>query len=75
MKFAPQLHKLSNGLTVILDPMDLETINFKVLFCTGSRDEKPNEYGLTHFCEHISIVTQGADFDADLGAVWRENFK
>lgn len=53
MKFAPQLHKLSNGLTVILDPMDLETINFKVLFCTGSRDEKPNEYGLTHFCEHM----------------------
>lgn len=53
MKFAPQLHKLSNDLTVILDPMDLETINFKVLFRTGSRDEKPNEYGLTHFCEHM----------------------
>ena len=53
MKFEPQLHKLSNGLTVILDPMDLETVNFKVLFCTGSRDEKPNEYGLTHFCEHM----------------------
>ena len=53
MKFEPQLHKLPNGLTVILDPMDLETVNFKVLFCTGSRDEKPNEYGLTHFCEHM----------------------
>ena len=53
MKFEPQLHKLPNGLTVILDPMDLETINFKVLFRTGSRDEKPNEYGLTHFCEHM----------------------
>lgn len=53
MKFEPSLHKLSNGLTVILDPMDLETVNFKVHFNTGSRDEKPNEYGLTHFCEHM----------------------
>ena len=53
MKFEPSLHKLSNGLIVILDPMDLETINFNVHFNTGSRDEKPNEYGLTHFCEHM----------------------
>ena len=53
MKFEPQLHKLPNGITVILDPMDLETVTFKVLFRTGSRDEKPNEYGLTHFCEHM----------------------
>lgn len=53
MQFEPQLHKLSNGLTVILDPMDLETVNVKVLFRTGYRDEKPNEYGLTHFCEHM----------------------
>ena len=53
MKYNPTLHKLSNGVTVILDPMDLETTSIKVSFSTGSRDEAPHEYGLTHFCEHM----------------------
>lgn len=53
MKFEPSLHKLSNGLTVILDPMDAESTKVIVAFATGSRDEKPNEYGITHFCEHM----------------------
>ena len=53
MKFEPQLHKLSNGLTVILDPMDSATTKVIVAFDTGSRDENPNEYGITHFCEHM----------------------
>ena len=53
MKYEPTLHKLSNGVTVILDPMDLETTAVKVYFNTGSRDELPHEYGLTHFCEHM----------------------
>ena len=53
MKFKPTMHKLSNGVTVFLDPMDLETTNIKVRFNTGSRDETPAQYGLTHFCEHM----------------------
>lgn len=53
MKFNPVLHKLSNGIPVLLDPMDLETTNVKILFRTGARDEAPNEHGLTHFCEHM----------------------
>lgn len=53
MKFEPSLHKLSNGLTVILDPMDAASTKVIVAFNTGSRDEKPNEYGITHFCEHM----------------------
>ena len=53
MKFEPTLHKLSNGVTVILDPMDLETVNVKIVFKTGGRDESLNEYGITHFCEHM----------------------
>lgn len=53
MQYNPTLHKLSNGIPVILDPMDLETVNVKILFKTGGRDEKPNEYGITHFCEHM----------------------
>ena len=53
MKFEPILHKLSNGIPVILDNMDLETVNIKIVFKTGGRDESPDEYGLTHFCEHM----------------------
>ncbi|MDR1338095.1 MAG: insulinase family protein [Rickettsiales bacterium] len=53
MKYNPSIHKLSNGVTVLLDPMDLETTNVKVQFSTGARDENPNEYGLAHFCEHM----------------------
>lgn len=53
MRYNPTLHTLSNGITVILDPMDLETTNIKVRFNTGSRDESPEQYGLTHFCEHM----------------------
>lgn len=53
MKFEPTLHKLSNGVTVILDPMDLESVAIKINFATGSRDETPDIFGITHFCEHM----------------------
>lgn len=53
MEFKPTLHKLSNGITVILDPMDLETVAVKINFATGSRDETPDIHGITHFCEHM----------------------
>ena len=53
MKFEPTLHKLSNGVTVILDPMDLETVAIKIDFATGSRDETSDTFGITHFCEHM----------------------
>lgn len=55
MQFNPTLHKLSNGMTVILDPMDLETVSVKIRFVTGSRDETPDIYGITHFCEHMLV--------------------
>ncbi|MCL2629435.1 MAG: insulinase family protein [Alphaproteobacteria bacterium] len=53
MQYSPTLHKLSNGLTVILDPMDIVTTSVEIRFITGARDEKPGEQGLTHFCEHV----------------------
>ncbi len=53
MKYNPSLHKLSNGIAVIFDSMDLETTYVKIRFNTGSRDEKPSQYGITHFCEHM----------------------
>ena len=53
MKYNPTLHKLSNGVTVILDPMDIETVHMHVTFKTGACDENSHEYGITHFCEHM----------------------
>lgn len=53
MLFNPTLHKLSNGITVILDPMDIASTIVKVAFLTGSRDETPDNYGISHFCEHM----------------------
>ena len=53
MKFEPTLHKLSNGVTVILDPMDVATDEVCICFRTGAGDEEPHEYGITHFCEHM----------------------
>lgn len=53
MKYAPTQHKLPNGVTVILDPMGAATAAIAVQFNTGSEDEKPSEYGITHFCEHM----------------------
>ena len=53
MKYNPTLHKLSNGITVILDPMDLETTNMKIRINGGARIEQPHEYGISHFIEHM----------------------
>ena len=53
MKFEPKLYHLSNGIPVILDDMDIASTRISITFDTGSRDEKPDEYGITHFCEHI----------------------
>ncbi|HNY25555.1 MAG TPA: pitrilysin family protein [Alphaproteobacteria bacterium] len=53
MKFEPQLHKLSNGITVLLDPMDIESVSMEFTSHTGGRDESESELGITHFMEHI----------------------
>jgi predicted Zn-dependent peptidase len=53
MKFNPTLHKLSNGITVILDPMDLETVSMQITIRGGSRIEQPHEFGISHFIEHM----------------------
>ena len=53
MKFKPSLHKLPNGLPVILDPMDMETATMSVVFKTGGRDESKGDLGITHFLEHM----------------------
>jgi predicted Zn-dependent peptidase len=53
VQFVPTLHKLSNGIPVIIDPMDIATACMSVSFGTGSRDEALHEFGIAHFLEHI----------------------
>ncbi|MCL2331425.1 MAG: insulinase family protein, partial [Proteobacteria bacterium] len=53
MQFTPTLHKLSNGLPVILDPMDIETACMSISIGAGSRNESPAECGISHFLEHM----------------------
>ena len=53
MLFNPSVHKLSNGLAVLLDPMDIATTSMAVSIGIGARNETPAEYGITHFLEHM----------------------
>jgi predicted Zn-dependent peptidase len=51
-----EISKLSNGLTVITDPMaGLESAALGVWISTGSRNEQPAEMGLSHMLEHMAF--------------------
>ena len=51
-----EISKLSNGLTVITDPMaNLESAALGVWVATGSRNEHPSEMGLSHMLEHMAF--------------------
>src|SRR5215469_9065537 len=51
-----EISNLSNGLTVITDPMaNLESAALGVWVATGSRNEKPSEMGLSHMLEHMAF--------------------
>ena len=46
----------SNGLTVVTDPMPgLEIAEFVVWVGTGSRNERPDQMGLSHMLEHMAF--------------------
>ncbi len=54
MEFAPHIHKLSNGLNVILDNFDIATTHVEIAVHSGATDESnPSEFGITHFVEHM----------------------
>ena len=54
MKFAPRIHKLSNGLNVILDDFDIATACVEIAIHSGATDESDaSEFGITHFVEHM----------------------
>lgn len=47
-------HKLSNGLTVLLDKMpQVESVSIRILFKVGSRDERDSIDGISHILEHM----------------------
>jgi len=50
------LTRLDSGLTVITDDMPhLETASLGVWVGCGSRDEKPDEHGISHLLEHMAF--------------------
>ena len=51
-----EISNLSNGLTVITDPMaNLESAALGVWVSTGSRNELPSEMGISHMLEHMAF--------------------
>src|SRR5215472_16215655 len=51
-----EISKLSNGLTVVTDPMPgLERASLGIWVNTGSRNETPPEMGVSHMLEHMAF--------------------
>jgi predicted Zn-dependent peptidase len=51
-----ELTKLSNGLTVVTDPMPgLESASLGIWVNTGSRNETPSQMGVSHMLEHMAF--------------------
>jgi predicted Zn-dependent peptidase len=51
-----EISKLSNGLTVVSDPMPgLESAAVGVWVNTGSRNEEPSQMGVSHMLEHMAF--------------------
>ena len=51
-----EISTFSNGLTVVTDPMaNLESAALGVWVGTGSRDERPDQMGLSHMLEHMAF--------------------
>jgi predicted Zn-dependent peptidase len=47
---------LKSGITVVTDTMPhLETASLGVWVASGSRDERPNEHGISHLLEHMAF--------------------
>ncbi|MEO3945049.1 pitrilysin family protein [Gorillibacterium sp. CAU 1737] len=47
-------HQLSNGLRVVLEPIPtLRSVSFGIWVKAGSRNERPEQNGVTHFIEHM----------------------
>jgi predicted Zn-dependent peptidase len=53
---AIQLTRLPSGLTIVTERMDrVETVSFGAYVATGSRHERAEENGVSHFLEHMAF--------------------
>src|ERR671930_1063601 len=51
-----EVTRLPSGLTVVTDSMShLETASLGVWVGAGSRDERPDEHGISHLLEHMAF--------------------
>src|SRR6187397_1501946 len=51
-----EVTRLPSGLTIVTDAMaHLETASLGVWVGSGSRDEKPDEHGISHLLEHMAF--------------------
>jgi len=52
----PKSYKLGNGLRVVEDPIEgSNSFTLMVMFKTGSRNETPDIWGISHFLEHMTF--------------------
>ena len=50
----PIIKTYPNGLRLVVNPMqNFKSVAFSMLVMVGSGDEQPQEYGLSHYCEHM----------------------
>src|SRR3954470_11755813 len=55
-RMSVEVTRLSSGLTVVTDSMPhLETASLGVWVGSGSRDERPDEHGISHLLEHMAF--------------------
>ena len=50
---APKLHKLANGLTIVVEQMPVEAVNLSLWVKVGSAVESDGINGMAHFLEHM----------------------
>ena len=48
-------HTLANGLRVIHLPSESQVVYCGLQIAAGTRNERPGEEGLAHFCEHVTF--------------------
>ncbi len=53
---ASRVTRLANGLTIATETMNnVETVSFGAYVSTGTRNERPEENGVSHFLEHMAF--------------------
>ncbi len=59
LRLSPDCHQLANGVTVVVEQMPVEAVNFSLWIGAGSAVEPDSLNGMAHFLEHM--VFKGGD--------------